>query len=464
MNPRDSKTNLHKALVIDSDPSAARTLLGVFAQQGVHTSVATDVYSAGKYLQNNRWSIVFINEEIKGNSQHCDMLAKARSQNPELAVVMLSETDSAQSAISAIKKGYTDCLAKPIDEALVKRIADTYCPNNKVRVLARLLTDGEEERNIIGTSYELLRTVELAKKVAPTSIPVLVSGQSGTGKELIAQLIHDNSKRAGGPFIKINCAALNDSLLESELFGHEKGAFTGALALHKGKFERANGGTILLDEITETPPGFQAKLLRVLEEMDFERVGGSENINVNVRIISTTNKNIPEEIERGNFREDLYYRLAGVKLYVPTLQSRKADLLPLTWFFVNTFAHETERNITAIDTSTLKMFEEYHWPGNIRQLRNIVRNAIIFGSGETLSLVETPWLVEELRATAIPESFDFTQLANATLQELEQKAIYATLDRTEGNKTKAAKVLGISDRTLRDKIKRYNENNRFQLA
>ena len=193
-------------------------------------------------------------------------------------------------------------------------------------------------------------------------------------------------------------------------------------------------------------------------------MGGSENINVNVRIISTTNKNIPEEIERGNFREDLYYRLAGVKLYVPALQSRKADLLPLTWFFVNAFAHETERNITAIDTSTLKMFEKHHWPGNIRQLRNIVRNAIIFGSGETLSLAETPWLVEELRTTAIPESFDFTQLANATLQELEQKAIYATLDRTEGNKTKAAKVLGISDRTLRDKIKRYNENNRFQLA
>lgn len=461
---RDSKTNLNKALVIDSDPETARVLLGIFAQKGIHASVATDKDSAAKYLQNNRWNIVFINEKIDASPKSSKMLAKAKSQNPELPVVMLSDTDNARVAISAIKKGYADCLAKPIDAELVETIVDTYCPNNKVRVLAKLLAEPNGTNNIIGTSYELLRTVELAKKAAPTSAPALITGQSGTGKELIAQLIHENSKRADKPFIKINCAALNDSLLESELFGHEKGAFTGALALHKGKFERANGGTILLDEITETPPSFQAKLLRVLEEMDFERVGGSENININVRIISTTNKNMAEEIKKGNFREDLYYRLSGVKLFVPPLQNRKADLVPLTWHFVNTFGHETARTITAIDSATLKMFEEYHWPGNIRQLRNIVRNAIIFGSGETLSLVETPWLVDEIRATEIPDSFDFTQLANATLQELEQKAIFATLDRTEGNKTKAAKVLGISDRTLRDKIKRYNATDRFQLA
>jgi len=283
----------------------------------------------------------------------------------------------------------------------------------------------------------------------------LIAGQSGTGKELIAQLIHAESRRAGGPFVKVNCAALNDGLLESELFGHEKGAFTGASRRHKGRFERASGGTLLLDEITETQPRFQAKLLRVLEQMSFERVGGAEDISVNVRVLSTTNTDILAEVESGRFRADLYYRLASVKLTVPPLCQRKEDIIPLTWLFVNEFGHEAKRPITSIDTTTLEILHNCDWPGNVRQLRNVIRTALIFGDGEVLSLADAPWLIEELQPRRTVDSSDRFLSGESSLEELERRAILATLRRTDGNKAKAAKVLGISDRTLRDKVKRY---------
>jgi DNA-binding NtrC family response regulator len=332
--------------------------------------------------------------------------------------------------------------------------------------------------------------VDLAKKVAPTSAPVLITGESGTGKELLAYLIYQKSKRAHSSYIKINCAALSDSLLESELFGHEKGAFTGAYAQRKGRFEMAHGGTLLLDEITETPVRFQAKLLRVLEQQDFERVGGNESVRVNVRIISTTNKDLLQEVRRGRFRQDLYYRLSGARLVVCPLRERKEDLHDLVWHFVNLYAREVQRHITTLDPAMMDIFAKYHWPGNVRQLRNVVRTSLILGIGQTLSLADVSWLFDELQP--LPQernsnpAFDphissdaskinssppdnsnnnaISDLGGLPLKHVERQAILDTLRKTGGNQTRAAKVLGISDRTLRDRLHRYRKQGCTQLA
>jgi transcriptional regulator with PAS, ATPase and Fis domain len=291
-------------------------------------------------------------------------------------------------------------------------------------------------------------------------MPVLVSGESGTGKELISSLIHYNSQRAHGPYLQVNCAALNDSLLESELFGHEKGAFTGAHTQRKGRFEMAHGGTLLLDEITETPLKFQATLLRVLEQQDFERVGGNESVRVDVRIISTSNKDLLEEVAQGRFREDLYYRLCGIRLFVPPLRERIEDLPELVWHFVNLYSRQIPRHITELSAEMMHIFETYHWPGNIRQLRNVVRTSLALGKGSTLSLADTSWLFSELQPRLQKESIlseENSSLIGMPLAEVERQVILDTLDHTSGNQTKAAKMLGISDRTLRGKIRQYRQ-------
>ena len=452
-------------LLIDNDPQAARVVLEALAINGIRGTVVTKMESVNDFIDRKNWNLVLLNEQFesayKGGSS---ILRQIRVNLPELPVVMLSAENSAIQAIAALKAGYDDFAVKPLTKESVIDIINTFLPNHKVQTLAAA---GQEEKyryKIIGSSSQLKQTVELAKKIAPTSAPVLITGESGTGKELIAELIHNESQRSGASFVKVNCAALNDSLLESELFGHEKGAFTGAGRQHKGRFERAHGGTLLLDEITETGSAFQAKLLRVLEHMSFERVGGTENIDVNVRIISTTNKDILSEVENGRFRTDLYYRLAGIKLIVSALRNRKADIRELTWYFVNEFAGESKRRITTLDNVMLEIFEKYHWPGNVRQLRNVVRTALILGSGEVLSLSDVSWLVEELQPRCTMSKADFSQLAGRTLQELEQKAIIATLRQADWNQSKAAKSLGISDRTLRDKMKRYREQEELQLT
>jgi transcriptional regulator with PAS, ATPase and Fis domain len=271
--------------------------------------------------------------------------------------------------------------------------------------------------------------------------------------------------------VRVNCAALSDSLLESELFGHEKGAFTGAYTQRKGRFEMAHGGTLLLDEITETPIRFQAKLLRVLEQQDFERVGGNDSIRVDVRIISTTNKDLLQEVAQGRFRQDLYYRISGVRLIIPPLRQHSEDLPDLVWHFVNLYVRQVQRRITELDSAMMDIFAKYHWPGNIRQLRNVVLTSLILGTGPKLSLADVSWLFDELQPLTqennLSTSNDQTTvsgLAGLPLDQVERQAILDTLGHTGGNRTKAAKILGISDRTLRGKIRRYRQEDALQLA
>jgi DNA-binding NtrC family response regulator len=381
-------------------------------------------------------------------------------------------------AVKALSAGCCDFLLEPLEKEDVNRLLNAHLANHNVSTIASASDQARSLYTIVGKSTKLLQTIRLAEKVAPTSAPVLICGASGTGKELISFLIHHNSKRKNGPYIRVNCSALSDTLLESELFGHEKGAFTGAHAQRKGRFEMAHGGTLLLDEITETPLKFQAKLLRVLEQQDFERVGGNESIRVSIRVISTTNRDLLAQVQKGCFRRDLYYRLSAIRLLIAPLSQRTEDVPELVWHFVNLYAREAQRHITKLDPAMMQIFNEYHWPGNVRQLRNVVRTCLILGAGPTLSLADVSWLFDELQplpqqkadhaieqyADSLTPEAQGTDLGGVALEKLERQAILDTLRQTDGNRAKAAKVLGISDRTLRDKIRRYRQQGCLQPA
>jgi two-component system response regulator AtoC len=457
---------IYNVLVMDDNPEGA--LLESFAERGIHATVVKNKKTACKLLDQGKFNIVFVSscfDGFGGPREPSVTLCEITSGHPEMPVVVLGEEDSALAGTRAIRGGFADYLAKPVDRIALGKIISKYMPNHHAPVIASVSHQLKTIYHIVGAGSELAKTVELAKKIAVTSTPVLISGESGTGKELIAHLIHTQSKRVNGPYIRVNCASLSESLIESELFGHEKGAFTGAGSMRKGRFERAHGGTLLLDEITETPVAFQSQLLRALEEQDIERVGGNETINVNVRVISTTNRDILSEVHKGNFRADLYYRLAGIRLVVPPLKQRREDIVPLVWHFINQLSPEANRSIERLDPLMIEVFCKYEWPGNVRQLRNVVRTSLILGTGSVLTLAEVSWLLDELNVRPAAESSKLGEfLGSMSLAEIERHAIVATLEQTDGNQVKAAKVLGISDRTIREKVKQYRKNESLLTA
>ena len=476
-------------LAIKSLP-VVRPVLETLARKGIRGLVAGNAQIAIDFLDKTDFAMVIIEDMIPrrpGDPAHknsaFELLAKIKKDTPELPVVMIAadnygETCTSrqivETAVKAMLAGCRDFLSQPVSQENIEKLLDTIIPCKTVQAVISAEEGANCVYKIIGSSPALVQTVRLAQKVAATSAPVLISGESGTGKELISYVVHYGSRRAQGPFVKINCAALSETLLESELFGHEKGAFTGAYSQRKGRFEEAHGGTLLLDEISETPLCFQAKLLRVLEQQDLQRVGGNQNIKVDVRIISTTNKDLSREIANGQFRQDLYYRLCGVRLMVSPLRERTEDLPDLVWYFVNLYAGQTNRRITSLDPVMMNLFAKYHWPGNIRQLRNVILTSMILGVGETLSLTDVSWLFDELQP--LPEVTDAGNqesdsaiqsdgiLAGMPLAQVERQAILETLKQTKGNQTRAAKVLGISDRTLRDKVRRYRQQVSLQPA
>jgi DNA-binding NtrC family response regulator len=501
--------DIANVLIVDNDSELARFMLEILARKGIRGHLADSKDSATNFINKGSCDLVFtsdiINRQTNLTDQQqdgFDLLEKIKEYWPELPVVMITEEkvsnkqsqQTIETAVRAIQRGCCEFLIKPLDKVKIENLLDTLLPNHSISTVASSHEDTRCLYRIVGASPKLIQTIDLAKRVAPTSAPVLISGESGTGKELLSYLIYRESKRAHSSYIKINCAALSDSLLESELFGHEKGAFTGAYVQRKGRFEMAHGGTLLLDEITETPIRFQAKLLRVLEQQDFERVGGNESVRVNVRIISTTNKDLLQEVRQGRFRQDLYYRLSGVRLVVCPLRERRDDLYDLVWYFVNLYTREVQRRITKLDPAMMEIFAKYHWPGNIRQLRNVVRTSLILGIGQTLSLADVSWIFDELQplpqdrnndlmvsqrtspvlnsldvestnGSAVPsDAASVSDLGGLSLEHVEKRAILDTLRKTGGNQTKAAKVLGISDRTLRDRIHRYRKQGCKQLA
>jgi DNA-binding NtrC family response regulator len=470
---RNSAANV---LMVADDEESIRLMLEIFARRGIHANLANDEKSVSDFFDKNDCSLAFVDVGPGRSENGFKLLQKIKAYLLEIPVVMMAAAQQnpqqiAETAINAVHAGCCEFLIKPLNRQKLETILDTFLPNHKVCNCDLVKQDTLLLYRIVGKSLKLARTVELAKKIAPTSAPVLISGESGTGKELISFLIHYHSKRAHGPYVRVNCAALSDSLLESELFGHEKGAFTGAYTQRKGRFEMAHGGTLLLDEVTETPMKFQAKLLRVLEQQDFERVGGNDNIKIDVRIISTTNKDLLQEVADGRFRQDLYYRLSGVRLIVPPLRQRNEDLSDLVWHFVNLYAPQTGRHVTKLDPAMMNIFAKYHWPGNVRQLRNVVLTSLILGTGTTLALADVSWLFDELqplpqenKVSISDAKVTVSSLVGMPLSQIEREIILNTLDHNGGNQTKAAKILGISDRTLRDKIRLYRQQGALQLT
>jgi DNA-binding NtrC family response regulator len=437
----------HNVLLVESDAATTRTVLEVLAGRGVRGVVARDLAQAEERFEAGGWDLVLCDLAVPGDGM--EVVRRIKNREPELPVVLLAAACDQETAVRAVREGCDDVLRRPLERPALDALLDRVVPGHEVPLAAE--SDGQAYR-IVGRSPRLREAVALARKVAPTSMPVLISGESGTGKELFAHLIHHASRRSRGPHVRVNCAAVSESLLESELFGHERGAFTGAVSRRKGRFELASGGTLLLDEITETGPRLQAELLRVLEQQDFQRVGGSTSVRVNVRIISTTNRDLAALVRDGAFRSDLYYRLAGVRITIPPLRHRREDLPVLVRHFVNQFAGEAQRRITRFDPEMMDLFTGYAWPGNVRQLRNVVRTALVLGEGEVLSLAEAPWLAAELA-----QSGHTAAARSLRLEEVERRTILEALRVTDSHQARAAELLGISDRTLRAKLRRYRQ-------
>ncbi len=428
-------------LLIDPDVRSTPVVLEQLAARAIHGQMVRSLRQGLSCLRDGCWTAVLVDADAAEASPE-RILRDIAAIRPELPVVLLTGQAGRADAVSAMRAGCFDMLQAPATAASVAALLDRLAP--------RVSASGNG--CLIASAEPIRRCLQLARRVAPTSLPVLVCGESGTGKELISQYIHHHSRRANGPFVRVNCAALNESLLESELFGHEKGAFTGAVGRRKGRFERADGGTLLLDEISETTGRLQAELLRVLEGQDLERVGGSETIHVDVRVIATTNRDLGQQVRAGRFRADLYYRISGLRLEVPALRDRAEDIPALVAHFIARYAGQTGRRIAEIDRELLETFSAAAWPGNVRQLRNAVRTLLALGTGPVLSLDDAPHLRAELDTggQVRPDGSD-----SLKLQELERRAIFEALRRTEDHQAKAARLLGITDRTLRSKLRRY---------
>ncbi len=442
-------------LILNDENPRTRMLLEQLAARGLRGTVVRDKAAAGERLQRGLWAL-FLADLALADGDDMRFLRGLREERPELPVVVFSETDSARDAMRAVRAGCLDYLVKPVAGERLGELLDSLLPHHDVPDAAS--PDAGCGSRIVGRSDRFLAALRLAKKAAPTGAPVLITGESGTGKELIAHYVHQQSRRVGGPYVCLNCAALSDSLLESELFGHERGAFTGALARRKGKFEQAHLGTLLLDEISETHSRFQAELLRVLEQQDFERVGGSESVRVNVRVVSTSNREMDTETREGRFRQDLYYRICGIHVRVPALRERPEDVPVLAWHFINQYAAEARRQIESIDEQTMELFVRHSWPGNVRQLRNVVRAALILGEGPSLSLRDVPRSCQDVAATRADHA------STLSLSDLERQAVLEALERTNSHQVKAAKLLGISDRTLREKIRKYRQEGHLETT
>ncbi len=401
------------------------------------------------------------------------LLLKAKEKWPEMPVVMMTAFASVESAVESMRQGAYDYLMKPFGveqvEALLLRLNERHALVREVRTLKAEARERHQARGLLGSSVLMQQALETIARSARSNATVLVGGESGTGKELVARALHEQSPRAGGPFIKVNCAALTETLLTSELFGHEKGSFTGASEQHVGRFELANGGTLLLDEISEISAELQAKLLRVLEEREFERVGGSKPISVDVRIVATTNRDLLGEVKRGRFREDLYYRLNVIPVRLPALRERREDVPTIVAHYLALFGKELGVK-PQLAPDGLELLASYGWPGNVRELVNIVERLVVLNGAEPLDAAAVRRCLPELgraaptaapvtAVTAAPAAAEAANLAllggELTMDDLERRHILATVERLGGNRQAAADSLGISRRTLFDKLARY---------
>ncbi len=430
-------------LVVDDEPKMTSLICGVLEDAGHRIMTTTRPAEALELIDKHSFDIVITDlsmPEISG----MEVLDKALGRAAE--VIMITAYGSVESAVTAMKKGAADYLLKPFSLDELELLVGKLVQRQRTASLAGHFEAEDRARTgstMIGEAASIAKVKTMIEKVAVTEATVLITGKSGTGKEVVARLIHEQSRRADKPFIAVNCAALTETLLESELFGHEKGAFTGAVARKRGRFELAEGGTIFLDEIGEMSPGLQSKLLRVLEERQLVRVGGVDTIDIDVRVIAATNRDLKAAIESSGFREDLYFRLNVFPIPMPTLAERQKDIAPLAEHFLA----ERKYPHASLDIEVKRLLESYDWPGNVRELRNVIERAMILAGGEPLTTEDFSLEIDDAPLTASAES------SAEGLESAEKQMIIEALERAEGNKTEAARLLKISRRRLYSRMK-----------
>ena len=445
--------DLFRILVVDDEPTQLELIGGFLKKRGFEAVLAQSATQALERFRHEPVDLVLTDQKMPDMSG-LDLLKTLRAVNPETAVILITAHGTVETAVEAIKTGATDYLTKPVDlEEMLYRI-------ERVRDRRRLLSENRDLREalqrhhriegIIGDSGRMVEVLSMIRRVAPSDATVLIRGESGTGKELIAKAIHYASTRASAPLIRVNCAALPEALLESELFGHEKGAFTGALATRKGRFELADGGTLFLDEIGDLPLPLQAKLLRVLQEREFERIGSSRSIRVNMRILAATHRNLEALAKAGQFREDLYYRLNVVTILLPALRERREDLPLLMDHFLRLFAEKNRKTIRGFTQEAREVLLRYDYPGNVRELENIIERAVVLTRDNVIGKADLP-----LSAQGLEEEKTEEASLPATVEGVERRMIREALIRSGGVQTRAAEMLGISERALRYKLNKY---------
>ena len=441
-------------LVVDDDTAHRTMLRTLVGGWGYEISEADDGGSAIGMVRQQPYDLVLMDVRMLKVSG-LEALAAIKSINPAIPVVIMTAYSSVETAVAALTQGAHDYLTKPLDFDKLRITLERAMEHSRLKAENRLLRERLglqfDRRHIIGQSAAMVRLFDSVAQVAPSEATVLIAGESGTGKELIAGAIHFNSSRRDGPFVRLNCAAITETLLESELFGHEKGAFTGADRRREGRFFQADGGSLLLDEVSEMPLPMQVKLLRVLQEREFTRVGGDTVIRVDVRVIAATNKDLPELVSGGRFREDLYYRLNVVGLTLPALRERAEDIPLLALHFLEAFALKNRKEVKGFTPQAMDRLIRYAWPGNVRELMNAVERAVVMTRGDFLTEED----VSLIPTAAMPEPEHPPAAGARPLEEVEKATILTTLKAADGNKSEAARRLGITRRTLHKKLKAY---------
>ena len=447
----------NSVLVVDDDPAHRTMLRTLLTGWGYGIAEADDGSTAIEKVHEQAFDLILMDIRMIKVSG-LEALNEIKVFNPAIPVIIMTAYSSVETAVEALKSGAYDYLTKPLDfdelRLAMERAMDHRQLREENRLLRESLGNHFDRQNIIGRSPSMVKLLETVAQVAPSEATVLITGESGTGKEMIAGAIHFNSPRREGPFVKLNCAAITETLLESELFGQEKGAFTGAHKRKEGRFRQAHGGSIFLDEISEMSLGMQVKLLRVLQEREITRVGGEEVINVDVRLIAATNKDLLKEIQAGRFREDLFYRLNVVTLNMPPLRERREDVPLLAKHFLVMFAEKNRKTIKGFTPQAMDLLIRYEWPGNVRELMNAVERAVVLANSEYLDEKDLPLALkdETTEGKARPKQVIPGDLP---LEEVEKVSILKTLELTGGNKSEAARRLGITRRTLHKKLKKY---------
>ncbi len=441
-------------LVIDDDQNHALTVADALAAEGYRTEVAPSGEEGLRRLDEQEFDVVVTDLYMRDVSG-LDVLDAARKKDPPVEVVVITGHASIETAVEAMNRGALTYLAKPLNlnelRAVVRKALERAMLERHAIELERRLDARYGFEAIIGTSPKMQRVFEIMRQAAPTNATVLILGESGTGKELVAKTIHQNSPRRNHPFVALNCAALSEGILESELFGHEKGAFTGAIQQRKGRFEYAHKGTLLLDEVGDMPLATQIKLLRVLEEREIMRVGSNVPIKVDVRLIAATNQDLEEAVRQGRFRQDLYFRLKVVTIQLPPLRERQGDIPLLIERFVEEFSQEHGKRVMGISLEARRILNAYAWPGNVRELRNAIEHMVVISKGPVLEAEDIPDYIRGAK----PEPRGVEGLAGLSLEDVERELIRHTLAFTQGNREAAAKMLGIGERTLYRKINKY---------